>query len=177
MLFCAVSTREKKHTHAHTLHCCRPCTMDNAPAYGHIPCRQHATLCHARTCSCFPFQPRNHPATQIDTNKTHLVPLALLSPGVGGGATCAHAICAGRLWGVWESVMESAVWYWDAGHGKRREDMFCGGECVMGSASTSDAKSNQDASLCGRTLNFTTHLICEVHDLLHSTLYNTKHLL
>lgn len=60
---------------------------------------------------------------------------------------------------------------------KRREDMFCGGECVMGSASTSDAKSNQDASLCGRTLNFTTHLICEVHDLLHSTLYNTKHLL
>lgn len=125
MLFCAVSTREKKHTHAHTLHCCRPCTMDNAPAYGHIPCRQHATLCHARTCSCFPFQPRNHPATQIDTNKTHLVPLALLSPGVGGGATCAHAICAGRLWGVWESVMESAVWYWDAGHGKRREEKIC----------------------------------------------------
>lgn len=33
--------------------------------------------------------------------------------------------------------MESAVWYWDAGHGKRREEMICvcGGYWVMGWAS------------------------------------------
>lgn len=132
LLFCAVSTEQKKHTLIRT-----PCTVA-----AHAPCIMHqrtATLAqttyHTMPCSLMSIsmlmlcllQPRTHPATQIDTNKTHLVPLALLSPGVGGGAACAHVICVSWLWGMWYGVMETALWYWDAGHGKRRDDMFCGG--------------------------------------------------
>lgn len=40
--------------------------------------------------------------------------------------------------------MESAVWYWDAGHGKRREEMICVLRWILGYGlgirPTSDAK-------------------------------------
>lgn len=45
--------------------------------------------------------------------------------GVGGGVICVYVICVDRLWGVWESVMEFVVWYWDVGYGKRREEKIC----------------------------------------------------
>lgn len=130
LLFCAVSTEQEKHTHPHTLHCCRPCTMYNAPAYSHTRAdniSHHAMLAHVHIHAHALPTPATHAATQIDTNKTHLVPLALLSPGVGGGAACAHVIYVSWLWVMRYGVMETALWYWDAGHGKRRDDMFCGG--------------------------------------------------
>lgn len=137
VVFCRFQTKK---VHSYT-----PCTVA-----AHVLCimHKHSNLVrithHTMPCSSTPMLMRtphplhatHRPAILIrhKTNKTHLVPLALLAPGVGSGAACAHRICVCWLWRVWEGIMESAVWYWDAGHGKRREEMICvcGGYWVMG---------------------------------------------